>query len=196
MNIRVIRERVRQECLRDQNVLGPSFLDEHLDIVAQYGAELAKQLGGDPEIVKLAAYLHDISAVRDISTLATHAAASAEIAQDMLRELACPADMVGRVVQCIRMHSTPIPVGCGTVEEVCLSNADAVAQIVRPAFWFYFAYGVRNMSFEEGRRWLRERKQSNWAAMIMPARKMATEGFATYVDFLHDFERPLSDLHA
>jgi uncharacterized protein len=196
MTIDGIRERVREECLREQNVLGPSFFDEHMDVVAQYGVELAIQLGADAEIVELAGLLHDISAVRDFSTLANHANASAEIAREMLNELGYPADRADQVAQCIRTHSTPIPLGGGTVEQICVSNADAIAQIVRPAFWCYFAYGIRKMNFEDGRRWLRERKESTWEAMIEPARRMSREAYEVSVGFLREVERPLSAIRS
>ncbi len=196
MIVEAIRNRVKEECVRDQNVLGPSFFEEHLEVVAQYGAELAIRLGADAEIVALAAYLHDISAVRDFSTLPTHAQDSAEIARHILDELGYPAERVERVAQCIRTHSSPLQTPGATPEQVCISNADAIAQIVRPAFWCFIAYGVFRMNFEDGRRWQRERRERNWAAMIRPAQKLAHEGYEVSLGFLRDVEPPLSALHS
>jgi HD superfamily phosphodiesterase len=60
---------VYQETQKNNNALGPSFYQEHLDVVSTYGKKLAKQLNANMEIVELSAYLHDISAVQDFSTL-------------------------------------------------------------------------------------------------------------------------------
>lgn len=192
MMLEAIRQRVMQECLRDQNVLGSSFFDQHVEVVAHYGVELAARLGADAEIVALAAYLHDISAVRDVSTLPSHAIVSAEIAREVLTEAGYPAHLAERVAQCIRTHSAPVAAGGGTAEEICVSNADAIAQVVRPVFWCYFIFGFRKMSFEDGRRWLRERVEANWANLVQPARELASEGYELSRSVLQDFEHPLT----
>ncbi len=74
----VIRDLVLEDCRRPANIFGPSFFDQHPAVVAEYAGGLAARLGADPEAVELAAFLHDISAVRDPATLPRHAAASAE----------------------------------------------------------------------------------------------------------------------
>ena len=42
--------------------------------------------------------------------------------------------------------------------------------IAKPAYWFYYVFRVRQFGFAEGRDWLRQRVESNWAALIPPAR--------------------------
>lgn len=161
-------------------MLGPSFFDQHVAVVADYGVQLAKYLGAEAEVVTLAAYLHDFSAIRDFTTLPQHAAVSADMARDILVGHGYSSELIDSVVQAVETHSSPIQIGSGSLEEVCLSNADAIAQIVRPQYWCYFAFGIRRLSFDEGNKWLAERLSANWASLIEPARELAREGYGKF----------------
>ncbi len=173
-----VRQEVREACERPENALTASFYDEHLAIVAAHATSLATALGADPEVVELAAWLHDISAVLDLATLPTHAEASADLAGGMLARRGYPDARVAAVASAIRRHSAPLQVGDGTPEEVCLSNADAGAQIAAPAFWLYFAFRVRNLDFAAGRAWYAGRVRQNWQAMIPQARALVEPAYA------------------
>ncbi len=170
MIVEAIRKYVAGACTSDRNTFGPAFFEQHLLVVRDYGGLLAKTLGGEAEIVELAAYLHDIAAVQDIAALPKHPALSAEIARKVLQDNGYPAERIERVAKCILSHAAPIQIGSGSLEEVCLSNADAMSQITRPAYWLYFAFRVRQLGFAEGTEWLRQRVENNWAALIPPAR--------------------------
>ncbi len=167
-----IRREVSEACQRPANVLSPSFESEHLTVVAAYARALAPELGADARLVELAAYLHDISAVLDFGTLPAHAAASADLAGAMLARHGLPAEQIDVVTSAIRRHSQPLAVGEGTPEEVCLSNADAMAQIAAPAFWLFFAFAVRKLGFAEGTQWYARRVRESWEAMIPEARAL------------------------
>jgi putative nucleotidyltransferase with HDIG domain len=108
-----IREYVREQCGRKGNVFGPSFFDEHFAVVAGFAGRLARRLGADEEIVELAAYLHDISAVRDAAASPDHASLSAELARRLPSERGYPSGRVAAVVQAIASHSSPLPLGGG-----------------------------------------------------------------------------------
>lgn len=166
MIVDVIKKFVADECNSSRNAFGPAFFDEHLSVVVGYARRLAGALGADPEIVELAGWLHDLSAIQDFAALPKHAALSAEIARRMLQERGYPSERIDRVAKCIVSHSAPVQVGNGLVEEVCVSNADAMAQIVKPAYWFYYVFHVRQFGFMEGRDWLRQRVESNWVALV------------------------------
>src|SRR5512133_1666561 len=137
MIVETIRDYVAGACRSDRNAFGPGFFDEHLSVVVGYAGQLAGALGADVEIVELAGWLHDLSAVQDFAVLAKHAAVSAEIARRMLRDRDYPSERIERVAACIASHSLPVQVGKGPIEEVCVSNADAMSQIVKPTYWSY-----------------------------------------------------------
>ncbi|MCX5646307.1 MAG: HD domain-containing protein [Phycisphaerae bacterium] len=167
-----IREYVSNECNSSKNAFGPAFFEEHLSVVAEYATELGKAFGADLEIIQLAAWLHDISAVQDFAALPRHPALGAEITRKLLQEKDYPSERIERVAKCIASHSTPVQIGNGPLEEVYVSNADAMSQIVKPAYWFYYVFQVRQFSFAEGWDWLRQRVESNWAALIPPAKEI------------------------
>ncbi len=175
-----IRDLVLEDCRKPANIFGPSFFDQHLAVVTEYAGCLAARLGADPEVVELAALLHDISAVHDAATLPRHAATSAAEASRLLAGKGYAAAVMERVALCIASHSAPVQIGCGSPEEICVSNADAMSRIARPVYWGYVAYGVRKQGFEEGRQWLRSLLENDWNALVQPAKELvaAEYGFA------------------
>jgi uncharacterized protein len=179
-----MKEYVAGECKSDRNAFGPAFFDEHLSMGARYAAELGRTLGADLEIVELAAWMHDLSAVRDFAALPKHPALSAEIARKMLQERGYPSERIERVAACIASHSAPVQIGKGPLEEVCVSNADAMSQIVKPAYWFYYIFKVRQFGFVEGREWLRQRVASHWTVLIPPARALIEKQYAGVCEML------------
>jgi hypothetical protein len=53
------------------------------------------------------------------------------------------------------MHLVPVDAANHGPDAVCLSNADALAQMANPAFWLHYAGFVRGLGFSEGRDWYR-----------------------------------------
>ncbi len=184
MESRILRELVYRDCRQSDNVFGPSFFDQHLAVVAEYAGILAQPLGADVEAVELAAYLHDLSAVRDVSTLPDHANLSAAQARQILAGYGCSQALVGRVTRAIAAHSNPVPIGSGSPEEICLSNADAIAQIARPLYWAYVVFGIRKQTFEQGRGWLLHLYETKWDALIQPASELVRDRYAEARRFL------------
>jgi uncharacterized protein len=173
-----VKEYVFNECNSIKNAFGPAFFEQHLSVVVEYAKRLGATLGADLEIIELAAWLHDISAVQDFAALPKHPALSAEIARKMLLEKDYPSERMERVVKCIASHSSPVQIGNGLPEEVCVSNADAMSQIVKPVHWLYYVFRVRQFGFAEGRDWLRQRVESNWAALIPQAKAIIEKQYS------------------
>ena len=120
-------------------------------------------------------YLHifsDISAIYDISTIQDHNIRSAEIAKKILSQYSYSLDLIQKVEQCIISHSSPVQIDNGSVEEICLSNADAVSQITNPVYWLYFGFNVRKYDFEKCRDWLLKRIENNWNGLVKPAKEL------------------------
>ena len=184
MTTETVREYVFRECNNSRNAFGPAFFEQHLSVVVEYAKRLGEVLGADLEIVELAGWLHDIAAVQDVAALPRHPALSAEVARRLLLGRGYPAERRERVAAYIASHSAPVQMANGSAEEVSVSNADAIAQIVRPAYWLYFAFRVRQLGFTEGRDWLRQRVENNWAALIPPARAMIEKEYRQIAEFL------------
>jgi len=179
-----IREFVREACQRRDNVFGPAFFDQHLVVVAECAEKLAGRLGAEVEVVDFAAYLHDISVVHDFRTMADHARLSADLATQLLLEKGLPQSAVSLVARSISSHSEPLSMGSASPEEICISNADAAARILRPTYWIYFAFEIRKCDFEEGRKWLRSLIERQWHELIEPARELVGERYAATLNLL------------
>lgn len=179
-----IQEFVHKACQRNENIFGPSFFDQHLAVVARFATSLAGRLGADVEVVELAAYLHDLSAILDSTTIPNHPRLSADLAAQLLLERGYPQTRASQVARAISTHSDPLPLGKASPEEVCVSNADAAARILRPAYWMYFAFGIRRYGFEEGREWLRSLIEKQWGQLIEPAKELVGARYGATLDLL------------
>jgi hypothetical protein len=51
-------------------------------------------------------------------------------------------------------------------------------------YWLHFAFRVRQLGFAEGRDWLRQRVEHNWAALIPPARAIVEKEYGQVTEFL------------
>ncbi|MCU7496535.1 MAG: HD domain-containing protein [Ignavibacteria bacterium] len=167
-----VKNYVNEECKKQSNVFGAAFFEDHVMLVADYSRKLAEKISADIEIVEISSYLHDISAVQDIKNLPAHNTLSAEVAERFLRAEGYRSERVEAVKRTIISHTVPLKLNGATPEEVCLSNADAMSQITRPVYWLYFVFSIRNLSYEEGRKWIKARVENNWTALIEPAKEI------------------------
>lgn len=179
-----IRDLVAEECRRETNRFGACFFEQHLEQVVGFGCRLADRLGGDREIVTLAGYLHDLGAVRDFACLQDHHLQGARVAREILSEHGCSGPTVDAVCACIESHSAPVQVGRGSIEQVCISNADVLSHIARPAYWFHYLYRIRGMSYADGLTWMRLRVGRSWEGLTPEARSLAADEHAAAVRFL------------
>ncbi len=178
----IARDYAQQACFREPNALGAAFFEEHLSVVASFSGHLAKALQADSEVVLVASYLHDISAVHDIGTLPDHASLSAQQAHAWVMEHGGDTGLADAVSHCVASHSQPL--ASGSPEAICLSNADALAQLARPAYWLWFAFGLRKLGFAEGREWLRGLYVRNWRALSPAAQALGEEAYARAMNLL------------
>lgn len=177
MIVNKVRQRVMETCKAKENLLTSAFFEEHLCVVARYGILLAEAMNADSEMVEVASYLHDLSAVRDFTTLAKHARESSIQAEALLTEYEYPGDKILTIKNAIGLHAQPLKLGAGSPEAICLSNADAIAQIVNPSYWLFFAFRIMSMNYENGRQWYLNKIKLNWQMLIPEARKVAEQKY-------------------
>jgi hypothetical protein len=170
-----VAAQVRDECLLPSNRFGKAFFPEHLELVMRLALSLTPRLGADPRVLALACPLHDLAAVRDFSTLPDHARASAEIAPGILTAHGIELELANDVARCIETHSTPVLMGEGTPEQVCLSNADVLSHLARPVYWCFYLFRVRGLDYAQGLAWLRARSGSAWDALTPAAKEMGAK---------------------
>jgi uncharacterized protein len=116
---------------------------DHVLRVLALAEEIARAEGADPEIVRVASLLHDVTA--EGTERSTHHISGAEKAREILLELGHPADRVQAVVHCIRMHryrgseATDAPF---SLEAQCLFDADKLDAIGAVGVARAFVYGA------------------------------------------------------
>lgn len=155
-----IREIVLEKCA--QHKKNPKFgyydyWNDHIKRVLYHGINLANEYGADVEIVELSALLHDVSMPSEYGNRSEHAIYSAEMTDILLTSLNYPKDRLEHVKKCVFNHSGSNAHLRDTLEETCISDADALAHFDRIPSLFSLAYSILNMSLEEGREYVKER---------------------------------------
>ncbi len=154
------------ECSKPENRFGKAFHKEHLLLVRNISLEIAELFNADSIVVEAAAWLHDIAAVRNFSDLTNHHIVGSEIAESILLSDNYTKEIVDQICMCIKTHSLPLKMNQGSKEQVCISNADALSQIINPSYWFFYAFNVRGMDYQVGKEWYSQRIESHWNNLI------------------------------
>jgi HD superfamily phosphodiesterase len=178
-------EYVEDACDQPANLLAKAFYKEHIMVVYNYSNILSTILNCDSEIAGTSALLHDISVVFDFKTLPSHNSDSAKLAGTVLRNINYPEEKTEKVKSCILNHMSPLKIDEGPLEDVALSNADAISQIIVPSYWLYFAFKIRNLSYEEGLKWYSDRIENNWNSLIDPAKKIIEDKYRIIRSAIH-----------
>lgn len=172
-----IERLVEQVCQQETNVFGYTIWTHHIMPVAQNAKQLAKLLGADPEIVELAALLHDYASVKDKNLYQDHHIHSAIEAEKILKSFDYPEAKITAVKHCIEAHRGSIAEQRRSCEAECVASADAMAHIQNVPALLYSAYTKRGMDIDEGIKWLRNKLQRSWSKMIPEAQQLVKEKY-------------------
>jgi putative nucleotidyltransferase with HDIG domain len=164
-----VKQLMRDECSKDYNKMDQAFFCEHLAAVEKYALALAPATGADSELVSIASYIHDISAVRDFDAMAQHHILGGEIARQILSGLIDEAG-VERIIEAVVLHN--LPVKEGGAEAVVLSNADAMSKFDSPIYWISYAHKRKSCTFTEAVAWYRSLLDKTWSLMIPDAQQI------------------------
>jgi uncharacterized protein len=160
--IKRIEQLVEEACRSDSNVFGYGIWTHHIKSVAEKAKELAIKFNADPEIVEIAALLHDYSGIKDYSLHKEHHSQSAIMAGEILQELNYPKQKIKTVQHCIENHRGSIPGRRNTPEAECLVNADAIAHIENIPSLLYLTFVQFKMNIDEGSVWVRQKIERSY----------------------------------
>ena len=111
------------EVLKDE----PSTHDmSHIDRVESVCIKIHEHEGGDIEVLRLAALLHDVGIVREHNEGGDHAEYSAEIAREFLSRAGADNDLVDHVTSCIITHRFSRGLKAESLEAQILQDADRI----------------------------------------------------------------------
>ncbi len=178
-----IREYVKEECSKSTQT--KELYENHILVVAAYGARLARLLGADAQVVELASYLHDFSLIHDFEQPYDHGIKGSMLVDELLKQFKFSDDTIDQVKQAILSSSKPLSGKNVPIEAICLSNADAMSKLAKPFYWLYYGYANKKRTYKEGitvyLKWMDE----NWKAMVEPAKEMMADNY----EFLNNLRK-------
>jgi hypothetical protein len=108
--------------------LPADFVDNHIKHVVKEALWLSKFYPeADKEIVKLGAWMHDVTHISSGYVGDDHNVASAKTAREFLSSIGYDKDKLERVVHCIEAHRTSRPPEPRTIEARIVASADNLA---------------------------------------------------------------------
>lgn len=119
-------EQTRQyvsEVLADEPSTHDIFHIERVEDLCMY---IREKEGGDEQVLRLAALLHDVGIVKEHQQGGDHAQYSAEIAQEFLTVAGADKGLIDHVTACIRSHRFSRGLEAQTLEAKILQDADRI----------------------------------------------------------------------
>jgi len=177
--INEVRKIVEEQCKSKENIYGYGAWKHHINIVVKYSKILAKKMGGDIEIVELAALLHDYASVKDYDLYKDHHIHSSNLANKILSELEYPSEKIEQVKKCIYSHRASMNIRRNTIEEICVSSADAMAHIDQIPSLLHLAYVSKGMDIDEGAKWVCEKIERSWEKLCDEAKEIIKDKYCS-----------------
>ena len=163
--IQAIEHIVEEACAAQANIFGNGIWTHHIPLVARNARRLAPHFEADPEVVEIAALLHDYASVKDAALYENHHLHSSTEAAQILARLGYPPEKIAAVRQAIEGHRASVRVDERSAEADCLANADAMTHIEQVPSLLYLAYVRRGLDIDEGATWVRAKLERSWAKL-------------------------------
>lgn len=151
-----LKKEVFRRCQQETNQFGMGCY-YHIEAVVKNAEILAENYGADKEIVMIAAWLHDIASITDYRLYEQHHIYGARLAYGMLKEYNYDEEKIALVQECIKKHRGSVQFEKGTLEEICVADADAISHFDSVPSLLYFAFVEKGMGLEEGRAFVRNK---------------------------------------
>lgn len=155
-----IRDFVESECQKPTSKYGLEPFLGHFVPMTKLAVQLADELGGDKEVVEIAAWLHDIGSI--VYGRKNHHLTGAKIAEEKLRQLNYSAAKIELVKNCILHHRGSEQNSPTTIEEQIIIEADAMSNFANITGIFKAALVYENLSQIEAKAAVRQKLQNKW----------------------------------
>lgn len=153
---------VEAACAAESNIFGYGIWTHHITQVVANGKRLAPLFEADPEIVEIAALLHDYASIKDEALYEDHHIHGPVEAEKVLTRLGYPADRIEAVKHAIATHRASVLVARRSAEANCLANADAMAHLMQVPSLLHLAYVQQGRGIDEGASWVRAKLERSW----------------------------------
>lgn len=154
--INYLCEEVEHRCKLPTNYFGMGCF-YHIQAVVKNAEILADSYNADKEVVIIAAWLHDIASITDYNLYEDHHIHGAEMAENILQKFNYSPDKIKLIQQCIRNHRGSVLNSKVTLEELCVTDADAISHFDNVPSLLYLAYVNKKLGIDEGREFVRSK---------------------------------------
>ncbi len=168
---------MKEACYSPTNKFKKTAWDYHILSVVEYSLKLGRKLKADPEVLELAALLHDYSGILDIDLYKDHHAHSARLAEEILSRLDYPEEKTRSIQKAIFNHRGSLKLKRRSLEEKILASADAMTHITELADMFYLAYKVHGYETREGAEWLKKKLERSWKKIMKEGRELVKDDY-------------------
>jgi len=158
--VQEIKTFVEDECKKPSSKYGYEPFTSHFIPMVFYADQLADKLGGDKELILVAAWLHDIGSI--IYGRMDHHITGAEIAQEKLREFRYPEEKIDLVKKCILNHRGSHPSDKQSIEEQIIAEADAISNFDNLPGIFNAAFVYEGLNQIEAKESVRQKLERKW----------------------------------
>ena len=158
--VKEIKNFVEVECKKSSSKYGYEPFVFHFVPTVECAKKLADELGGDKEIVTIAAWLHDIGSI--IYGRQDHNITGAKIAEKKLKELGYPAKKIIKVQKCILNHRGSLQNRRESIEEKIVAEADVMSNFDNITGIFRAALVYENLNQIEARDSVIKKLENKW----------------------------------
>lgn len=155
-----VRTFVEEECKKPTSKYGYEPFHFHFVPMVKYAERLADEMGGDEEVILIAAWLHDIGSI--MFGRENHNVTGAKIAEEKLKELKYTPEKIELVKKCILNHRGSLQNHRETVEEQIIAEADVMSNFDNIAGIFQAALVFEHKNREEARLSVKKKLENKW----------------------------------
>ena len=175
---------VEQACAADTNIFGYDIWTHHILKVVENTKRLAPRFDADPEIVEIAALLHDYASIKDKALYADHHIHGPIEAEKLLKRFGYPEAKREAVKDAIATHRASVTVEHRSAEGECLANADAMSHIEQVPSLLYLAYMHHRMEIDEGKTWVKAKLQRSWQKLRKDVQDLVRDQYEAALNVL------------
>lgn len=161
--VQKIKNFVENECKKPSSKYGYEPFSYHFVPVVNYAKKLVDELGGDKEVVLIAAWLHDIGSI--IYGREDHHITGSNIAEKKLKELNFPVEKIELVKKCIFNHRGSQKNKQKSIEEKIIVEADAMSAFDNLSGIFKAAFVYENKNQGEAKNSVRKKLENKWSQL-------------------------------
>lgn len=172
--IKEIYDEVKKRCMLPSNIYGIGSLSHHIELVYKISCSICNEYGANYDIVSLAALLHDIASVTNKDYAENHHIIGAQIAEEILNKYDISQEKITLIKKCILNHRGSVLTEKNTPEEVCVSDADAMAHFYSVPSLLRMVYVEKGMSIDDGADFVFNKLQRSYNKLSKQGKEIIT----------------------